>query len=43
MLPGRRHRPALVSCDLILGLAFVLLGWQLFLRREAWSEGDGTV
>jgi hypothetical protein len=34
---------ALVSCDLILGLAFALLGWQLFIRTEAWNGEEGAV
>jgi hypothetical protein len=28
---------ALVSCDLVLGAAFALIGWQILTRRELWE------
>ena len=32
---------AVVSCDLILGAAFALIGWQILTRVELWT-GEGT-
>lgn len=31
------HEWAVVSCDLVLGATFALIGWQLLTRPEVWS------
>lgn len=33
---------ALTACDLVLGAAFALIGWQILSRRELWDATDAA-
>jgi hypothetical protein len=32
---------AIIACDIILGAAFALIGWQILIRPELWSKRHG--